>query len=58
MTFKQFMAFPLGATVAYLTWWLAEQTAENGSLMAFFGLLSFPAEASTLRSSSSRSISS
>ena len=37
-TFKQFMAFPLYATVAYLTWVLAGQTTENGSLMALFGL--------------------
>ena len=38
-TFKQFMAFPLYATVAYLTWVLAGQTTENGSLMALFGLV-------------------
>jgi thiol:disulfide interchange protein DsbD len=37
-TFKQFMAFPLYATVGYLLWVLAGQTAENGLLMAFFGL--------------------
>ena len=38
-TFKQFMAFPLYATVAYLVWVLAGQTTENGSLMALFGLV-------------------
>jgi thiol:disulfide interchange protein/DsbC/DsbD-like thiol-disulfide interchange protein len=38
-TFKQFMAFPLYATVAYLAWVLAGQTTENGSLMALFGLV-------------------
>ncbi|MBC7366489.1 MAG: thioredoxin family protein, partial [Undibacterium sp.] len=38
-TFKQFMAFPLYATVAYLTWVLAGQTTESGSLMALFGLV-------------------
>jgi thiol:disulfide interchange protein/DsbC/DsbD-like thiol-disulfide interchange protein len=38
-TFKQFMAFPLYATVAYLTWVLAGQTTENGSLMTLFGLV-------------------
>ena len=37
--FKQFMAFPLYATVAYLAWVLAGQTTENGSLMALFGLV-------------------
>ena len=38
-TFKQFMAFPLYATVAYLAWVLAGQTSESGSLMALFGLV-------------------
>ncbi|HVZ64246.1 MAG TPA: thioredoxin family protein, partial [Lacunisphaera sp.] len=38
-TFKQFMAFPLYATVAYLAWVLAGQTGEGGSLMALFGLV-------------------
>jgi thiol:disulfide interchange protein/DsbC/DsbD-like thiol-disulfide interchange protein len=38
-TFKQFMAFPLYATLAFLTWVLAGQTSENGSLMALFGLV-------------------
>jgi thiol:disulfide interchange protein/DsbC/DsbD-like thiol-disulfide interchange protein len=38
-TFKQFMAFPLYATVAYLAWVLAGQTTENGYLMALFGLV-------------------
>jgi thiol:disulfide interchange protein DsbD len=38
-TFKQFMAFPLYATVAYLTWVLAGQTGESASLMALFGLV-------------------
>ena len=38
-TLKQFMAFPLYATVAYLAWVLAGQTTENGSLMALFGLV-------------------
>ena len=38
-TFKQFMAFPLYATVAYLAWVLAGQTTESGSLMALFGLV-------------------
>jgi thiol:disulfide interchange protein DsbD len=37
-TFKQVMAFPLYATVAYLIWVLAGQTAENGLLAALFGL--------------------
>jgi thiol:disulfide interchange protein len=37
-TFKQVMAFPLYATVAYLIWVLAGQTTENGLLMALFGL--------------------
>lgn len=38
-TFKQFMAFPLYATVAYLVWVLAGQTSEGGMLMALFGLV-------------------
>jgi len=38
-TFKQFMAFPLYATVAYLVWVLVGQTTESGSLMALFGLV-------------------
>ena len=38
-TFKQFMAFPLYASVAYLAWVLAGQTGESGSLMALFGLV-------------------
>ena len=38
-TFKQFMAFPLYATVGYLVWVLAGQTTENGLLMALFGLV-------------------
>jgi thiol:disulfide interchange protein DsbD len=38
-TFKQFMAFPLYATVAYLAWVLAGQTSESGSLMGLFGLV-------------------
>ena len=37
-TFKQVMAFPLYATVAYLVWVLAGQTSENGLLMVLFGL--------------------
>jgi len=37
-TFKQVMAFPLYATVAYLVWVLAGQTSESGSLMVMFGL--------------------
>jgi thiol:disulfide interchange protein DsbD len=37
-TFKQAMAFPLFATVAYLLWVLAGQTTANGSLFASFGL--------------------
>lgn len=38
-TFKQFMAFPLYATVAYLAWVLAGQTGESASLLALFGLV-------------------
>jgi thiol:disulfide interchange protein len=37
-TFKQVMAFPLYATVAYLIWVLAGQVTENGLLMALLGL--------------------
>jgi thiol:disulfide interchange protein/DsbC/DsbD-like thiol-disulfide interchange protein len=37
-TFKQVMAFPLYATVAYLIWVLAGQTSESGLLSALFGL--------------------
>jgi thiol:disulfide interchange protein len=37
-TFKQVMAFPLYATVAYLIWVLAGQVSENDLLMALFGL--------------------
>jgi thiol:disulfide interchange protein DsbD len=38
-TFKQFMAFPLYATVGYLLWVLAGQTTDSGLLMAVFGLV-------------------
>ena len=38
-TFKQFMAFPLYATVGYLIWVLAGQASESGLLMALFGLV-------------------
>jgi thiol:disulfide interchange protein DsbD len=37
-TFKQVMAFPLYATVAYLVWVLAAQTSENGLLAVLFSL--------------------
>jgi thiol:disulfide interchange protein len=37
-TFKQAMAFPLYATVAYLIWVLAGQTSETGLLMMLVGL--------------------
>ena len=37
-TFKQVMAFPLYATVAYLIWVLAGQTSENGLLTVLFSL--------------------
>jgi thiol:disulfide interchange protein DsbD len=37
-TFKQVMAFPLYATVAYLIWVLAGQVGEDGLLMALLGL--------------------
>jgi len=38
-TFKQAMAFPLYATVAYLVWVLAGQVQESGLLSALFGLV-------------------
>jgi thiol:disulfide interchange protein DsbD len=38
-TFKQFMAFPLYATVGYLLWVLAGQVQEYGLLSAFLGLV-------------------
>lgn len=38
-TFKQFMAFPLYATVGYLVWVLAGQLEEGAMLMALFGLV-------------------
>jgi thiol:disulfide interchange protein DsbD len=38
-TFKQAMAFPLYATVAYLAWVLAGQLQETGLLAALFGLV-------------------
>jgi thiol:disulfide interchange protein DsbD len=38
-TFKQFMAFPLYATVGYLLWVLAAQTSEEGLLYAIFSLV-------------------
>ncbi len=38
-TFKQAMAFPLYATVAYLVWVLAGQVQEAGLLSALFGLV-------------------
>lgn len=38
-TFKQFMAFPLYATVGYLVWVLAGQVTEGGMLMTLFGLV-------------------
>lgn len=38
-TFRQAMAFPLYATVAYLLWVLAGQLPETGLLSAFFGLV-------------------
>ena len=37
-TFKEFMAFPLYATVGFLVWVLAGQTTEGGLLAALFGL--------------------
>jgi len=38
-TFKQFMAFPLYATVGYLLWVLAGQASENALLLVFLGLV-------------------
>ncbi len=38
-TFKQFMAFPLYATVGALVWVLAAQLGEEGFLMALFSLV-------------------
>jgi len=38
-TFKQAMAFPLYATVAYLVWVLAGQLTESGLLSSLFGLV-------------------
>ena len=38
-TFKQFMAFPLYATVGYLLWVLAAQTSDEGFLNLLFGLV-------------------
>ncbi|MFA5262746.1 MAG: protein-disulfide reductase DsbD domain-containing protein [Opitutaceae bacterium] len=38
-TFKQFMAFPLYATVGYLVWVLAGQVNEGALLNVFFGLV-------------------
>jgi thiol:disulfide interchange protein DsbD len=38
-TFKQAMAFPLYATVAYLVWVLAGQLPETGLLSSLFGLV-------------------
>jgi thiol:disulfide interchange protein DsbD len=38
-TFKQFMAFPLYATVGALIWVLAAQTSEDGFLFALLGLV-------------------
>jgi len=38
-TFKQFMAFPLYATVAYLIWVLAGQVSESGLLNSMIGLV-------------------
>jgi thiol:disulfide interchange protein/DsbC/DsbD-like thiol-disulfide interchange protein len=38
-TFKQAMAFPLYATVAYLVWVLAGQLTETGLLSSLFGLV-------------------
>ncbi|WP_044891566.1 protein-disulfide reductase DsbD family protein [Opitutus terrae] len=37
--FKQFMAFPLYATVAYLVWVLAGQVSEEGFQQVLFGLV-------------------
>ena len=38
-TFKQFMAFPLYATVGYLVWVLAGQVSDEGLQNVFFGLV-------------------
>lgn len=38
-TFKQFMAFPLYATVGYLIWVLAGQVSEEGLQLVLFGLV-------------------
>ena len=38
-TFKQFMAFPLYATVGYLVWVLAGQVQDSSLLTALFGLV-------------------
>jgi thiol:disulfide interchange protein len=38
-TFKQFMAFPLYATVGYLVWVLAGQVSESGLLTTIFALV-------------------
>jgi len=38
-TFKQFMAFPLYATVGYLVWVLAGQTSDEGLQNVLFGLV-------------------
>ncbi len=38
-TFKQFMAFPLYATVGYLIWVLAGQTSDEGLQNVLFGLV-------------------
>ncbi len=38
-TFKQFMAFPLYATVGYLVWVLAGQVSESGLLTLIFSLV-------------------
>ncbi len=38
-TFKQFMAFPLYATVGYLIWVLAGQTSDEGLQSVLFGLV-------------------
>ncbi|MES1167227.1 MAG: thioredoxin family protein, partial [Pseudomonadota bacterium] len=38
-TFKQFMAFPLYATVGYLVWVLAGQTGDDGLQNVLFGLV-------------------
>lgn len=38
-TFKQLMAFPLYATVAYLVWVLAGQVSEEGLQLVLFGLV-------------------